>query len=335
MEPIHVLSTMAFPADWLDRLRAISPRLVVAQHTAAALGELPHELWNRVEVLYSGAVFPELAHAPRLRWVQLDTSGVDHVVRGPLWRSDIAITTLNGVAPTNMAEFAFMMMLAFAHRMPTMFDHQQRRDWPSPADRWTRFMPLELRGATVGIVGYGSIGQEIGRMARGFGMRVLGIRRGGARPATYQLPGMAEPIAPDRFYPPEQLPEMVAECDYVVLIVPYTSATHHIFGEAALRAMKPTAFLVNIARSGVVDDQALIRALREGWIAGASLDVFEQEPLPPDSPLWAMQNVIISPHVAGYTPYYYERVFDLFAENLRRYMAGQPLLNLADREREY
>jgi D-2-hydroxyacid dehydrogenase (NADP+) len=146
---------------------------------------------------------------------------------------------------------------------------------------------------------------------------------------------MSAPAEPDQFYTAERLNEMLAECDYVVLIVPYTSATHHLIGAAALRAMKPSAFLINISRGGVVDEPALVRALQDRWIGGAALDVFEQEPLPPNSPLWRMENVVISPHVAGYTPHYYERVFDLFAENVRRYMAGERLLNLAEREREY
>jgi phosphoglycerate dehydrogenase-like enzyme len=334
-DPIHILSTMPFPDPWLDRVRALSPRLVVTQHPASTVDEVPPELWQRAEVVYTGLVPPDPARTPRLRWVQLDTSGVDHILRAPIWRSDIAITTLNGVAPTNMAEFALMMLLALAHHLPRMGAHQARRDWPTPAERWRRFMPLELRGATVGIVGYGSIGQEIGRMARAFGMRVLGVRRGGAKAATYQISGMPEAVEPDELYPPERLHEMLAQSDYVVLIVPYTSATHHMVGEAELRAMKPSAFLINIARGGVLDEAALLHALQEGRLAGAALDVFEHEPLPPDSPFWQMENVIISPHVAGYTPHYHERVFDLFAENLRRYMAGERLLNLCDREREY
>ena len=136
-------------------------------------------------------------------------------------------------------------------------------------------------------------------------------------------------------YSPEQLHRLLNQCDYVVLIVPYTPATHHMIDEAALRAMRPNAYLINIARGGVVDEQALVHALRAGWIAGAALDVFEREPLPLDNLLWQMENVVISPHIAGYTPYYYERVFDLFAANLQRYMAGEQLLNLVDRERAY
>jgi len=164
------------------------------------------------------------------------------------------------------------------------------------------------------------------------------MRRGeGARPTGYELPELAaRPGAePDQVYKRSRLTEMLAKCDYVVLAVPYTSATHHLIGQAALDAMKPTAVLINVARGAVVDEAALIHALREGWIAGAALDVFEQEPLPADSPLWALDNVIISPHIAGFTPHYDDRATALFAENLRRYLAGDPMLNQVEREREY
>jgi phosphoglycerate dehydrogenase-like enzyme len=273
-----------------------------------------------------------------LRWVQLDTSGVDHVRTTPLWETDVEITTLNGVAPSNMAEFAVMMMLAFGHRLRLMVDLQRERTWPTYQERWDWFMPSELRGATVGIVGYGSIGRQIGRIAHAFGMRVLALRRSGsAVRQTFSIPALLDAAAPepDRVYLPHELGEMLPECDYVVLIVPYTTETHHLIDEGALRAMKPSAVLINIARGGVVEETALIRALHEGWIAGAALDVFAEEPLPTGSPLWAMPNVLISPHVAGFTPHYHERVLGIFAENLRRLLEGQPLLNRVDRQSGY
>jgi len=329
---------MAFPDDWLARLGAVSPRLEVVQHTAAAVEEVPAAVWQRVDVLYTGSTFPDAARAPRLRWVQLDTSGVDHVTYTPLWEADVAITTLNGVAPVNMAEVALAMMLAFGHHLPKMFRHQARREWPSPAERWDRFMPSELHGATVGVVGYGSIGREIGRVAHALGMRVLAMRRTGAdRGETYRVAALATAPAaePDASYRPDRLAEMLAECDYVVLTVPYTPETYHMIDAAAFRAMKPSAVLINLARGGVVDEVALLAALREDKIAGAALDVFEAEPLPPESPFWAMENVIISPHVAGFTPHYHERVMGVFAENLRRYLADEPLLNRVDRQCGY
>ena len=338
MEPVHVLSTMAFPEEWLDQIRAISPRLAVTQYTAASADEIPTGLLAEVDVLYTGFCFPSPQRAPRLRWAQLDTSGVDHVRVSPLWQTDVAITTLNGVAPSNMAEFAVMMMLAFGHHLRLMVDLQRKKDWPTYQQRWDWFMPSELRGATVGIVGYGSIGREIGRVCHALGMRVLAARRSGsAARETYRIPDLAQAAGPepDAVYLPSELGEMLPACDYVVLIVPYTSESHHLIDKTALRAMKTSAVLINIARGGIVDEAALITALREGWIAGAALDVFADEPLPEDNPLWEMPNVLISPHVAGFTPHYHERVMGVFSENLRRFLDGRPLLNLADREKGY
>jgi D-2-hydroxyacid dehydrogenase (NADP+) len=128
---------------------------------------------------------------------------------------------------------------------------------------------------------------------------------------------------------------MLAACDYLVITLPLTSRTHHLINESLLKEMKPTAFLVNVGRGSIINEPDLVKALQRGWLAGAGLDVFEQEPLPADSPLWSMENVIISPHVSGFTPYYDERAVDLFADNIRRYLAGEPLLNQVNREREY
>jgi phosphoglycerate dehydrogenase-like enzyme len=169
-------------------------------------------------------------------------------------------------------------------------------------------------------------------------MRVLALQRS-SDPADhgYTVPGVGDPegIIPERFYRPQELQDMLPECDYVVLAVPLTDATQELIGRDELRAMRPSAFLINIARGGVVDETALIRALQEGWIAGAGLDVFVQEPLPDDSPLWSMDNVILSPHISGSTPRYFDRAVDVFAENLRRYLAGEPLINRVDRTTGY
>ena len=153
----------------------------------------------------------------------------------------------------------------------------------------------------------------------------------------YSVPGTGDPEGQilDRIYPPERLGDMLAECDFVVISLPLTPETERLIGEGELRAMKPSAYLVNVSRGEIVDELALIKALQEGWIAGAGLDVFEKEPLSPDSPLYDLDNVILSPHVAGFSPHYDERASDLFAENLRRYLAGEELLNLVDKEAGY
>jgi phosphoglycerate dehydrogenase-like enzyme len=153
----------------------------------------------------------------------------------------------------------------------------------------------------------------------------------------YILPGVGDPHGnlPDRIYPGEATRSMLAECDFIVNTLPDTPQTHHLFNETMFRAMKPASFFVNVGRGGTVNEQDLIRALKKGWIGGAGLDVFETEPLPESSPLWQLENVILTPHVSGFTPEYDDRATDLFAENLRRYLRGKPLLNLVNRERGY
>lgn len=190
----------------------------------------------------------------------------------------------------------------------------------------------------MGIVGYGSIGREVGRLGQAFGMRVLALRRSGGRTETgYAMEATGDPegAVPDCFYALSGLHEMLRECDYVVVALPLTRATRRFVGEAELRAMKPTAVLVNIARGPIVDQAALVRALQEGWIAGAGLDVFDEEPLPADSPLWDLENALLSPHVAGFTPHYDERAAALFAQNMARYLGGEPLMNLVRKEQGY
>ena len=184
---------------------------------------------------------------------------------------------------------------------------------------------FELAGKTLLLVGLGAIGQHTAQVAAALGMRVLGVRRTASEP----FPGI-EHVAGI-----ESLHDLLPEADFVVLMTPLTPATRGLIGERELRLMKRDAYLVNVARGGVVDEAALVNALRAGWIAGAGLDVFEHEPLPPDSPLWEMTNVIITGHYAGVTPAYDVRAFEVFLDNLRRYRAGQPLRNVVDKRLGY
>ncbi len=337
MDKVKVLSTLRFTDEQLDKLRAVSPRLIVEQRTCSNNEEVQAALDDEVEVLYTiYADFP-LDKTPRLKWVQLHSAGIDHVLEAPIMHSPVVITTTSGIHAPNIAEYVFALMLAWSRNVPAMLYYQKRGEWPQ--GRWNIFKGQELRGQTLGIVGYGSIGREVGRLARAFGMRVVATKRQTRQlqDTGYRVADVGDPSASmlDKIYAPEELPDMLAECDFVVIAVPLLPSTRGLIGEAELRAMKPTAFLVNIARGAVVDEAALIRALREGWIGGAGLDVFETEPLPPDSPLWKLDNVILSPHVAGFTPHYDERASDLFAENLRRYLAGEPLLNEVDKAKGY
>jgi phosphoglycerate dehydrogenase-like enzyme len=337
MNRVKVLCTLPFTKEQLDKLRAVSPRLVVDQVTCHTGEEVAQALDEEVGVLYTIHVNFPLERALNLKWVQLHWAGVDHVLGTPLWESDVSITTTSGIHTTPIAEYVFASILAFTCHVPRMLYHQKRHEWPK--GRWSLFAGPELRDQTMGIVGYGSIGREVGRLARAFGMRVLATKRrvGERRDTGYELPATGDPegTAPAKMFPPSQLREMLAQSDFVVLAAPLTPETEGLIGEEELRAMKPNAYLVNIARGQIINEAALIRALQEGWIAGAGLDVFEQEPLSSNSPLWDLENVILSPHVAGFTIHYDERATDLFAENLRRYLVGEPLLNLVDRERGY
>ena len=337
MQEIVVLTTTRFTDELLDKLRAVSPRLVVKQRTCHNAEEVEQALEDTVEVLYTSYLPADLSRAPGLKWVQMHIAGVDHLLDHPLMKSDILLTTTSGIHATPIAEYVFTSILVFNRRVPQMLYYQSRREWPQ--GRWNLFARPELRDRTLGIIGYGSIGREVGRIARCFGMRVVATKCSVSqmRDVGYAVQGTGdrEGALLDEAFPPERLSEMLSLCDYVVVAVPLTPETRKLIGEAELRTMKPSAYLVNISRGGTVDEGALIKALREGWIAGAGLDVFEEEPLPSDSPLYDLENVILSPHVSGFTLRYDERASDLFAENLRRYLAGEPLLNLVDKGRGY
>lgn len=326
-EPIHVVVAMNFSDAILERLREISPRLHIERHFPT----VPDRAWPEAEVLYTSRILPDPAAAPRLRWIQMHTAGIDHIADEPLIQAeDLDVTTTSGIHATPIAEYCVGMMLAFTYKLPLMFDLKQKGEWP--ADQHKQFAPLALRGQTLGIVGYGALGRELARIADSMGMKVLAVKRDVMNPqeeGTYTEPGTGDPSGeiPLRLYPPEAIVSMARECDFLVLTMPLTSATRHMIGEEVFKAMKKTAVLINVARGGVVDEAALISALAAEKIGGAALDVFEEEPLPTTSPLWNLDNVIISPHVAGNSVDYHERAAAVFAENLERYLENRPLLN--------
>jgi phosphoglycerate dehydrogenase-like enzyme len=289
------------------------------------------------EVLYTWTALPKPEEAPNLQWVQFHSAGIDHVQGHSLLDCDLTVTTVSGIHAVPIGEYVMASILAWSHRVPRMFVYQKRGIWPG--GRWEKFVAPELRGSTIGIVGYGSIGREVARLANAFGMRILATKRDPrhVEDSGYRIPGTGDPKGelPTRIYPSAAMRSMLPECDYVVVSAPLTEETYHLIDRAALKSMKNSAYLVNVARGELVDQVALIEALQKGWIAGAGLDVFEAEPLPADSPLWQMDNVILSPHVAGFSPEYDRRAIDLFTTNLRCYLEGRSLINVVNCQRGY
>lgn len=335
---VNVLVAVNFSDALLERLRAVSPRLNVRAFPARSPEDVPADVLQDTEVLYTSRMLPEPEHMPDLRWIQFHFAGVDHAVDRALLHSDqVMVTTLSGAAAPQMAEYALMAMLALGRNALAMVEDRQAKRWAE--DRYDRFRPKDLRDSTVGIIGYGSVGREVARLAKAFGAKVLATKRDLMAPAEsdYRMEGLGDPKGElaDRLYPPEATGSMLSECDYAVVTVPLTGQTRGMINEKILGRMPKGAFLIDVSRGGVVDHGALVEALNEGRLMGAALDVFPVEPLPETSPLWDMPNVLISPHVAGASTRYAEQAIDLFAVNLRRYLAEQPLLNLYQADRGY
>ncbi len=331
----RVVVAMDFSDELMERLRLAAPQYRIERY----FPDVPPHVWADTEILYTLRIYPDPAQAPMLRWVQLHFAGVDAFLNQPLLQvADIEVTTASGIHATPIAEYCLGMMLAFNLQIPRMLSLQAKPEWPR--DPYKIFGPHPLRGQTLGIVGYGSIGRELARLASCLGMRILASKRDAKHTEevnAYHEAGTGDPKGeiPDRIYPPEALVSMARECDYLVLAAPLTPASRHVVDAEVLAAMKPSSVIVNIARGAVIDEKALIEALQSGKIRGAALDVFEEEPLPLTSPLWKLDNVILSPHVSGNNPLYHEKAAALFAENLKRYAEKRPLLNALDRKQGY
>jgi phosphoglycerate dehydrogenase-like enzyme len=279
-------------------------------------GRLPAETFDRI-----------LARAPRLRWVHSATAGVERVLTPASRERGIVITNARGVFSRPIAEYVMLMILAAARRLPQLLELQAERTWQPLEAR-------ELRDVTVGVVGLGSIGRAVGALATAFGCRVIATRRRPESGADAADGAGDEPflgsVILDRVLPPERLDELLAESDFVVLAAPLTPDTVGLIGESSIAAMKSGAWVINVARGELVDEHALARAVRNGRIGGAVLDTFREEPLPPTSPLYDLPNVILTPHTAWSSTRVLDRSVDLFCDNVRRYAAGEPLVNVVD-----
>jgi len=256
-----------------------------------------------------------LAVAPGIRWLHTISAGVERLLVPEITdRPDLVLTNNTGAYDVPIAEHVVAMLFAASKRVPAHLATQARHEWKRDLEH------TELRGATLVILGLGSIGGELARLASGLGMRVLGVRRD----ATRIVPGV------ERVVPPEQLGDLAAEADYLAVTSALTPATRGLLSAAVIARLRPHAWIVNIARGAIIDEPALISALQEHRIGGAALDVFAVEPLPADSPLWDLDNVIVTPHVSNSSPRVRERSLALVVENVRRFKAGEPLLNVVD-----
>ncbi len=317
---LKIISSFQFSEVSLNMLREAAQRDVLC---VADTNELLAHL-HEAEILCTYKLTRKWRNlAPNLRWLQASGAGVDELRPTGILDADsgVIVTTAVGIHAITVSEYVFGSMLMFNRSWPEMVHLQDRHVWPRSTN-WYKLKARELADQTLGIVGLGHIGRRIAQLGKAFGMRVLATRR--------RVQGGEHEPDVDQVYPQEQLHTMLRQSDYVVLAVPLTQQTEKLIGEAELRAMQPHAYLVNIARGRVVDERMLIRALQEGWIGGAGLDVTEEEPLPPNSPFFSLPNVILTPHISGVSVHYDKRLAALFADNLIRYRTGEPLRNLYD-----
>ena len=311
---MYILLAMPDADDYKKALQAKFPEIVFHAVTSeAGIGE--HA--NKMEILVTLYRVADdlLKLAGNLKWIQVTTSGVNYLLSRPSLRKEVIITTCRGIHGPQMSEMAFLLMLALNRNFPQVVRNQEKRLW----GKWPGKLLFQKK---VGILGVGAIGEEIARKAKAFGMTVYGIDI---------VKRKLDPV--DFFYGPEDLLQVAAEVDYLIVVAPSTPETEKIIGAKVLAAMKPTSFLINIARGEMVDDQALIEAMEAGKIAGAALDALSVEPLPKDHPLWTTKNVIITPHVGGVSENYIDQVVPIVEENLRRFLQGERhnLINYVER----
>lgn len=327
----HIFVNAPFSEDLIEKIKNVSRELTV-EPISLSDPEWPEGLVTEAEIIYTNSVVPDSTSAPSLRWVQSHWTEIRDLRDQQIWSDDTMITTASGVSATNIAQFVFSKILFFAYQLGPQQTVQNGHSSSG-------FSPIDLRGKTLGIVGYGSVGREVARLGHTFGMNILASKRNLRKTNEngYRLEGTGdhEGVLPLRLYPGEATRSMVAECDFVVLTLPLTEKTEGLFNDSMFKAMKPTAYLINVSRGRVLTEPGLVQALSKGWIAGAAMDGLSNEIISVQSQLFKLPNVVMTPNLAGQTANYNDRVVDLFCENVRRYLVGEPLLNVINREHGY
>ena len=320
----HRLELWIAPPWFAERLRREFPDLEVDQLNSY---ENLEQRIADVEILFATSIRPEqfLAAKP-LRWIHSQAAAVHQFMFPELVNSDVILTNARDVHAPVVAEQVIAMMFALAKQIPAAVRFQQKHIWGQDAFSTGRAHSRELAGATLGLVGLGSIGRNVAQHASALGMRVIAVR---------EHPEKEKPQHVDEVLPTSKLQQLLTQSDYVVLSTPVTPETTGMIGARQLAVMKPDAFLLNVGRGPLIDEAALVEVLRQRKIGGAALDVFDQEPLPPDSPFWDLENLLITPHTGGISEKMWERHYVLFSENVRRYLADEPLLGLVDKRSGY
>ena len=323
----HRLDLWIAPEWFADRLRKEFPQFEIVRMTTYE--GLEKQIAD-ADIAFTFSLRPEqFREAKRLRWVHSPAAAVHQFLFPEFVNSDVILTNAREVHGPVVAEHVIALMLALAKRIPESVRFQQKHVWGQEILWQNHAAPAELSGATLGLVGLGSIGRNVAQRASALGMQVLAVRHS-------QLSQSREkPDFVNEVLPSSMLGEMLARADYIVLAVPVTDETRGMIRPEQFHQMKRDAYIINVGRGPLIQEAALIEALRERKIAGAALDVFDQEPLPPNSPLWDVENLLITPHTAGMTTKLWERHYALFSENLRRFLRGGELLGTVDKKRGY
>jgi phosphoglycerate dehydrogenase-like enzyme len=312
------------PTWFAERLRIDFPRIEIV-HLASYEGV--EEQLRDSEIVFTISLRPEqFALAKRLRWIHAPAAAVHQLLIPEVVNSDVVVTNAREVHGPVVAEHVIALVFALAKKIPQAVRLQQRRVWGQESMWNDGPKPREVAGATLGLIGLGSIGGEVAGRASALGMRVIGVREHAER---------EKPPWIDEVFSSDRLDQMLPQSDYVVLAAPLTPATRGLMNARRLRAMKPDSYLINVGRGPLIDAAALVETLRERRIAGAALDVFEQEPLPEASPLWNLDLLLITPHTAALTEKLWQRHYHLFSQNLRRHLEGEPLLFVVDKQKGY
>ena len=311
--------------EWFsERLHKDFPQLEVVHLTS--YDELEDDLRD-AEIVIAWSLRPEqFKIASKLRWIHSPAAAVHQLIFPELVNSDVILTNSSQVHGPVVAEHVIALLFAVAKKLPDAVRFQEKHIWGQESMWRGRPRPRELAGATAGLVGLGSIGREVAKRASSLGMRIVAVR---------EHPEKGSPEHVEQVFSSSQIDDLLSQSDYVILAAPLTPATRSLMNAMRFAKMTFDACLINVSRGALVDEAALAQALREKKIGGAALDVFAQEPLPPDSPLWDLENLLITPHTAALTEKLWERHYKLFAENLHRYVAHQPLLAVVDKQRGY